>query len=111
GAYHRYAFQPTEAHPTYHIDYPKLGIWPDAYYLSVLDYDSSGWVGASAVALQRDAMLAGRSATDTNGPAKYRTCEIHGPGTAPITLLPTDLQVGSQDPSGLPPNTDTPDST
>src|SRR5207237_10271873 len=61
GAYHRYEFVISQ---TLFDDYPKLGVWPDAYYLSFNDFDHGGpFTGASVVALDRAAMLAGNSAT------------------------------------------------
>lgn len=55
GSYHRYAFQ-FSTFP----DYPKLGAWPDAYYMS-LNFGNFGDV-VGAVALERDKMLLGQSA-------------------------------------------------
>jgi fibronectin type 3 domain-containing protein len=45
-------------------DYPKWGIWPDAYYLSAnLFANGSSFQGAAACALPRSTMLAGGSVT------------------------------------------------
>jgi hypothetical protein len=59
----RYAFSPT----TYFPDYPKLGIWPDAYYMSIDLYTVLGnggkFKGAMVCAFDRSAMLAGNPAT------------------------------------------------
>jgi len=55
GAYFRYAFQ-FNTFP----DYPKIGVWPDAYYMSV-NFQNFGEV-VGAVALERDKMLLGQSA-------------------------------------------------
>src|SRR5262249_34613947 len=52
GSWNRYAFQYSG-----NIDYPKLGIWPDAYYVTQnLD------VGADVCAFERSAMMAGQMA-------------------------------------------------
>ena len=42
-------------------DYPKFGVWPDAYYMSVNQFDAAtfGWAGAGVVAFERDKMLLG----------------------------------------------------
>ncbi len=41
-------------------DYPHLGVWPDAYYMSVNQFDASGqWAGAGAFAFERSKMLTG----------------------------------------------------
>ncbi len=60
GSYHRYAFQL----PNFN-DYPKLGVWPDAYYFAFNMFNSSGttFFGADACAANRSAMLAGTAAT------------------------------------------------
>jgi hypothetical protein len=42
-------------------DYGKFGVWPDAYYMSINQFDANtfGWAGQGAVAFERDAMLDG----------------------------------------------------
>jgi hypothetical protein len=42
-------------------DYPKFGVWPDGYYMSVNQFDGStlSWEGVGAVVFERSAMLAG----------------------------------------------------
>ncbi|MBI3646370.1 MAG: hypothetical protein HY233_10445 [Acidobacteriales bacterium] len=57
GTYNRYAFQFANF-----PDYPKLGVWPDAYYISFNMY-AGGFVGADACAMDRSKMLAGQAAT------------------------------------------------
>lgn len=54
GAYNRYAF----GFATF-PDYPKMGVWPDAYYWTFNDQGSASMVCAT----DRTAMLAGNSAT------------------------------------------------
>ncbi len=90
GAYHRYDFVVS---PDALNDYPKLGIWPDAYYLTANQYSSS-FDGVIAVAFERDRMLQGQSA---------RFVEFFLPCAAecPFTLQPSNL-------SGPPPDDDTP---
>ena len=45
-------------------DYPKLGVWPDAYYMSFnLFENGTTFLGANACALDRNNMLAGNAAT------------------------------------------------
>lgn len=56
GAWYRYAFQ-----FNYFNDYPKFGVWPNAY-LGTFNYFNStatAYVGGGAVALDREAMLNG----------------------------------------------------
>jgi hypothetical protein len=69
------------------IDYPKLGVWPDGYYFSANNFNSSGtvWTGTEACAFQRSAMLIGATpsmqcwANGTTSPTDY------------YSLLPADL--------------------
>jgi hypothetical protein len=61
GTYNRYAFVLGSAD---FPDYPKLGVWPDAYYMSFNSFANGiTFVGANACALDRNAMLAGNGAT------------------------------------------------
>lgn len=60
GSYHRYDFVVT---PGGLNDYPKLGVWIDAYYMTVNEFLRVGggfsFNGAIAVAFERDKMLQG----------------------------------------------------
>ncbi len=58
GAFYRYEFAISD---TKLNDYPKLGVWPDAYYLAVNQFDAltSAWQGQGVVAFEREKMLAG----------------------------------------------------
>ena len=59
GSYHRYAFQfPPGDFP----DYPKLGVWPDAYYATFNIFNPK-FAGAMACAYDRGKMLAGAAAS------------------------------------------------
>jgi hypothetical protein len=60
GAFHRYAFP-----MTYLPDYPKLAVWPDAYYFTFNNFPASGsgYIGADVCAADRTRMLAGSAAT------------------------------------------------
>jgi hypothetical protein len=57
GTYYVYDFPLTMQYP----DKPKIGVWPDAYYLSqdLLTTTTKDFVRSQACALQRSAMLAG----------------------------------------------------
>lgn len=59
GPYHRYAF----SYGTEFNDYPKLGVWPDAYYITYNIYGYEGFEGAKICAVDRAAMLTGAPAT------------------------------------------------
>lgn len=91
GAFHRYAFQFTDF-----PDYPKIGVWPDAYYFTFNNFAKSGdffiYVGASACAADRSAMLAGTAATMQCFPQSTRD----------FGMLPSDLD------GSIPPAADTP---
>jgi hypothetical protein len=86
GAYHRYQFSFGADFP----DYPKFGVWPDAYYYSA-NLFSPGFSGAAACAFERAAMLSG-------GVAKM-VC-FTNPASA--SLLPSDLDGKALPPSGAP---------
>jgi hypothetical protein len=60
GSYNRYAFSFGNSD---YSDYPKLGVWPDAYYMSFnMFLNGTTFLGANACALDRNAMLAGDAA-------------------------------------------------
>ncbi len=61
GAWFRYDF----TLGTNFFDYPKMSVWPDAYYLAENVFNSSGtaYLGPQPFALNRAAMLAGSPAT------------------------------------------------
>ncbi len=87
GTYHRYAF--TE--PNF-PDYPKLGVWPDAYYASVNQFSGNSFLGARACAFDRTAMLAGNAATQV----------CFNLSSSFASLLPSDLDGTTAPPSGSP---------
>ncbi len=59
GAWYRYAFQISN---TKLNDYPKFGVWPDGYYMSVNQFVGNTWGGAGVVAFERNKMLLGQPA-------------------------------------------------
>ena len=81
-AYYLYAFEiPDNEFP----DYPKIAVWPDAYYMSASEYPSIG-----AYAFDRGAMLSGLPATVQ----KFsRTGNF---------MLPCDLDGSTPPPAGTP---------
>ncbi len=58
GTYNRYAFQFSNF-----PDYPKLGVWPDAYYITFNMFGAINFLGADACAMDRNKMLNGQTAT------------------------------------------------
>ncbi len=67
-------------------DYPKFGIWPDAYYMSTNNFGAGGggWVGNGAYSYDRNAMLAG------NPDAVRISFTLPPGGDGFISLLPAD---------------------
>lgn len=82
------------------MDYPKLGVWPDAYYITFDMLDSSrNFAPAYAVvcALERSAMLLGSG----NAEAICLTTS-HSNSTGFFHLLPSDLDSATPPPAGSP---------
>lgn len=88
GAYYRYFFQFSTS---IFYDYPKLGIWPDGYYLTANRF-TSVFQGSSAIVLNRAAMLSGAAAS-------YQEFTT---GTAYGVLLPSSLDGATLPPAGSP---------
>ena len=72
-------------------DYPKMGVWPDAYYISFNMFTST-FQGAKACAYDRAAMLAGTAATQQC----FQLSTSYG------GLLPADLDGTTAPPAGSP---------
>jgi len=92
GAWYRYAFQlSTSDFP----DYPKLGVWPDGYYMSV-NWFTGGqtYAGPRPYVFKRSAMLTGAAATFQT------TTGALGSSVSPI--LPADLDGSTLPPNGAP---------
>lgn len=89
GSFNRYSFAYADF-----PDFPKLAVWPDAYYLTVNQFNAQGtmFLGANAAALDRSAMLAGQPATSIS---------FNAP-TNVASLLPSDLDSSTQPPIGSP---------
>jgi hypothetical protein len=88
GSYHRYQFDFGVNFP----DYPKFGIWPDAYYNSINVFPGKSFAGAEACAFDRVAMLAGRTA---------KAICFQQPSSV-SSLLPADLDGSTLPPAGAP---------
>ena len=78
GAYNLYSF-PVPSN--YFPDYPKLGVWPDGYYLSYNQFNGNTFAGAAACSMDRTNMLQGNAAT----------MQCFQPGNVAASLLPSDL--------------------
>lgn len=89
GSYNRYEFDFGSNLP----DYPKFGVWPDAYYYTANIFPSGHtFAGAEACAFNRAAMLASAPAT--------MVCFQNPPTVA--SLLPSDLDGSTLPPTGSP---------
>ena len=90
GSYNRYAFSYGN---TNFNDYPKLGVWPDGYYLSAnIFLNGSSYAGPMVCAYNRTAMLAGAAATQQC----FQISNSYGP------VLPADLDGKQAPPAGTP---------
>ena len=89
GTYNRYSYQSSKF-----PDYPKLGIWPDAYYLTTNDFNANNsFAGASAWAFDRAKMLAGDPSA--SGQVVHLGSQYGG-------LLPSSLDGKTPPPVGSP---------
>jgi hypothetical protein len=88
GTYFRYSF----SYSRNFNDYPKLGVWPDAYYITYNMFrNGSSFIGNQVCALERAQMLAGGAAR--------QACVTTASGTS---LEPADLEGSALPPSGEP---------
>ncbi len=95
GSYFRWAFSTGSNFP----DYPKYGVWPNAYLISTREFAGAPFAGVGAYALNRQQMLAGN-------PAPQVISFLAAPGATPYTvgdgLLPVDLEGLTLPPNGSP---------
>ncbi|MCA1832939.1 MAG: hypothetical protein ABR548_00420 [Actinomycetota bacterium] len=89
GTYYRYAFSYSNF-----PDYPKLGVWSDAYYITFNLFNSSGtsFLGSEICAYDRSKMLIGAVATQQ---CKTTSSTYGG-------LLPSDIDGSTAPPAGSP---------
>jgi len=96
GAWFRYDFL---THNTKFDDFPKLGIWPDGYYMSVNQFDDltgGAFAGVGVAAFERSKMLTGQPARMV-----YFDLAISAPALA--SILPAHADSSSmQPPVGAP---------
>jgi len=90
GSYNRYSFSFGNQFP----DYPKVGVWPDAYYMNFNMFNASGtsFLGPRPCAMDRAAMLAGAAATMVC----FQQSAVFG------SLLPSDMDGTIQPAAGEP---------
>ncbi|MEV4257656.1 hypothetical protein AB0J52_31240 [Spirillospora sp. NPDC049652] len=85
GSYNRYSYQ-FSSFP----DYPKISVWPDAYYVTYNLFNGNTFLGAEACAMDRAKMLTGAAATQQC----FTTSSSYG------GLLAGDLDGSTPPPSG-----------
>jgi hypothetical protein len=93
GAYWAYDFQISDRRFN---DYPKIGVWPDAYYATFNDSIGNDYAGITVAAFDRTRMLNGQSA---GRPVAFRTTY---PAQQDYSMLPADLDGRLQPPAGSP---------
>lgn len=90
GTYNRYAFSYGN---TQFNDYPKLGVWPDGYYISYNIFNNAQtFAGSKVCAFDRAKMLLGQAATQQC----FQLSTSYG------GLLPSDLDGTTAPPAGSP---------
>jgi hypothetical protein len=88
GTYFRYAFSYNRSFN----DYPKMGVWPDAYYISYNMFrNGASFTGNTVCAFERDRMLIGATARQ----ACVNTTATH-------SMEPADLEGTTLPPAGTP---------
>jgi hypothetical protein len=96
GNYYRYSWEiRNDAGEIVFNDYPKLAIWPDAYFFTWVLFENAttgGYLGPRACGVERAAMLAGGAPT--------ALCQDFGPTFGPI--LASDLDGTTAPPAGSP---------
>src|SRR5258706_3533121 len=90
GSWYRYSYSFGN---TNFNDYPKIGVWPDAYYISFNLFNGNTFSGGEACAFDRASMLTGAAA---------RATQCFGPKANDGGLLPSDLQGSTLPPGGSP---------
>jgi len=96
GAWFRYDFL---THNTKFDDFPKFGIWPDGYYMSVNQFDDltgGAFAGVGVAAFERSKMLAGK-------PARMVYFDLATPAPNLASILPAHADSARmQPPAGAP---------
>jgi hypothetical protein len=87
GGWNRYAFQ-YSSFP----DYPKMGVWPDGYYITFNMFSGNSFSGPKVCAYDRAKMLAGQAATQQC----VQLSSSYG------SVLPSDLDGKTLPPAGSP---------
>jgi hypothetical protein len=96
GSYYVYDFDFANISPGVFHDYPKLGVWPDAYYMTTNEFPPNAELsqGVGAFAFERDKMLLG-------SPARLVFFDLGTINTMFAGALPSDAD-GAPPPLGSP---------
>ncbi|HMC67998.1 MAG TPA: hypothetical protein VKJ07_02485, partial [Mycobacteriales bacterium] len=90
GSYNRYEFVYNN---TDFVDYPKLGVWSDGYYISYNIFaNGQNYTGPEVCAFDKSKMIAGQSATQ----------QCFKKSASYFSLLPADIDGPSLPPAGSP---------
>ncbi len=102
GAWYRYAYTWTAGNNQDVMnDYPKFGVWPDGYYMTVNQFYGSdpscqgAWCGAGVAAFERSQMLNGLAARMVKFDLLHANANFGG-------MLPSDLDGATLPPIGAP---------
>ena len=76
-------------------DYPKFGVWPDAYYMAANQFEGSEWAGQGVWAFDRASMLSG-------DPGTFVYFDLYDVNYYFGGMLPADLDGFNPPPSGAP---------
>jgi len=94
GPWYRYAFLVSA---TKMNDYPKFGVWPDGYYMTVNQFTGgSSWGGAGVFVFERDKMLVG------DPTASFQYFDLYSVNSDFGGMLPSDLDGSTLPPTGSP---------
>ena len=93
GAYYVYDFV---TDPTNFVDYPKIGVWPDGYYMSghVFNASATAYLAGRIFVFEREKMLKGLPARQLQADLKKYS------GKAQYGFLPSDLDSLTPPPAG-----------
>ncbi len=100
GGWWLYSLQVDPTNPNYLGDYPKFGLWPDAYYMTVNMFaNTTTFNGVRVYALPRNDMINGIGAPNPNAVAFSIAAADIGDT---YSLVPAGFRTGSPPPVGTP---------
>jgi hypothetical protein len=98
GSWYRYWFKWSD---TLMNDYPKIGVWPDGYYITYNQFDTTGtggYAGAGVIVLNRTSLLSGAS----EGQVDAIRWDLGQVDPNYFSLLPAHVQGSQQPVAGAP---------